>query len=276
MTSKTTILFLAANAKDTASLRLDAEVRTIEEKIRLSPKANSFELISQWAVRPGDVMQILMRYRPDVLHFSGHATHQDEIILEDDRGDSKPVAIARLLDMFSAFKSSIRLVMLNACYSGTCVDVSLQGIDYIVGTNAAVGDKAATEFAGAFYQALAFSYSVPAAFELAKRQITLQGLVGANIFNLHVREGTDSSEPFLKGRAKRKRESTTTVYPVAPKNKRDKTKAVLPLELPISQVDAGTIDDSIIINLPSIGEHLDGMTATRSSSVPIEIQESLQ
>lgn len=60
-----------------------------------------------------------------------------------------------------------------------------------------------------------------------------------------------------------------------PKKTRDKRKGVPTSEQLISPPDGGTIDGSILINIPLIGEH-PGIAVTRSSSVPIEIQESLQ
>jgi hypothetical protein len=57
MTEKIKILFLSAEPVNTARLRLGQEIRDIEEKLRVAPKARSFQLISQWAVRPRDLME---------------------------------------------------------------------------------------------------------------------------------------------------------------------------------------------------------------------------
>jgi hypothetical protein len=277
MASKTKILFLAANARDTSHLRLGEEIRSIDERIRSSAKANSFELISQWAVRPSDVMQALMRYRPAILHFSGHATQNDEILLEDDDGKSKPVAVAELLTMFSAFNKSIRLVVLNACYSNAGLENSSQAIDYVVGSTAVLGDKAALAFAGSFYQALGFGRSVQDAFELAKCDVSLQGFKDAEIFNLLIREGVDASEPFLSGRAKRTKRSTVPNEPIPVANALHDGNVVSTLDqVPTVQADINSIRENVASGLLAIGEYSQGIAVTRSSSVPVEIQESFQ
>jgi len=276
MASKTKILFLTADAVDTSRLRLGAEVREIEEKIRSSPKANSFVLISQWAIRAADIMQVLMRHRPAVVHFSGHATPTDEIILEDDYGKSKPVAIPQLLNMFSAFNDSIRIVVLNACYSSAGLEKYSQSIEYILGADAEMGDQAALKFAGAFYQALGYGYSVQVAYQLAKSQITMQGLVGAENFNLRIRQGVDASEPFLSSPARKKR-STIIVDSVAAENTRGKGSLVsIPEKALTARVDASVgRDDRTGAHGIMAPEH--GVLPTRSSiSVPVEIQESFQ
>ena len=72
---KITILFLAANPKDTDRLRLDEEVRTIDERLRLAQHRDRFNLEQQWAVRTHDILDAMLRYQPDIVHFSGHGSH---------------------------------------------------------------------------------------------------------------------------------------------------------------------------------------------------------
>lgn len=278
MASKTKILFLAANAVDTGTLRLGEEVREIEQKIQSTPNANSFELISKWAVRPRDIIDALMRYRPTIVHFSGHATVEHEIVLEDDDGKSKPVGTSQLVDMLSVFKDSIRLIVLNACYSNVGFEDLSKVIDYIVGTNSALGDRAARIFAASFYQALGFGLSVQTAFELAKCQIKLEGVNGAEIFNLLIREGVDVSEAFVRRRSGRVKASTTTISPTPSKNTEDKGNAVSFLEkIPVLQSDIYVPDQQSNSSLQTIGEYSREAMETRSAkNVPVEIEESLQ
>jgi len=278
MAGKTKILFLAANAVDTGRLRLDVEIREIDQKLRSCPNANSIVLISQWAVRPRDIMEILMRYRPTVVHFSGHASNTSDIIFEDDSGKSKPVEVATLISMLSVFKDSIRMVVLNACFSGVGSTGISKDIDYIVGTTAALGDKAAIKFAASFYQAIGFGYSVQTSFELAKAQITVEGFSGADIFNLLIREGVDGSEPFIKRRSKKAKAPKTTTSPMPPTNVEDKGNVVSTPEEPIaSQPDANIVGQGTAFNFQVSEESAHGAAAMRGAThVPVEIQESLQ
>ena len=50
------ILVLAANPLDTERLRLDAEVRAIDEQLRQGEGDYGFGLHQQWAVRSGDLI----------------------------------------------------------------------------------------------------------------------------------------------------------------------------------------------------------------------------
>ncbi len=79
------ILFLAANPAG-ARLALDEEVREIETKIRTAEHRDTLRLISKWAVRPDDLLQSLNQHRPHIVHFSGHGSPGEEIVLQDPNG----------------------------------------------------------------------------------------------------------------------------------------------------------------------------------------------
>jgi hypothetical protein len=57
------VAFLAANPGDTTRLRLDHEVRTIDERLREAKSTVRLELTSHWAVRVRDVADVMLRYR---------------------------------------------------------------------------------------------------------------------------------------------------------------------------------------------------------------------
>lgn len=78
---KKRILFLAANPNGTNQLALDEECREIEQKIRAAEHRDSLEMITRWAIRPEDLLQYLNEHKPHVVHFSGHGTAEEEIVL---------------------------------------------------------------------------------------------------------------------------------------------------------------------------------------------------
>lgn len=196
MPEKIKILFLAAEPVDTQRLRLGQEIRDIEQKLRAAPKARSFQLISQWAVRPGDLMEALMIHQPTVVHFSGHASG-GKLILENEKGETQLIEGRHLAALLAGFSETLRLVVLNACFTSPGFDVLGGVVDYTVGTISALADSTAIRFSSCFYQALAFGNSVQAAYELAKNQITLEELANPEAFTLLVRRGVDASETFV-------------------------------------------------------------------------------
>src|SRR5690349_17229850 len=111
---KTRILFLAANPAGTTPLALDEECRLITERLRAAEYRDSIQLVTRWATRPSDVLQHLNEVRPHVVHFSGHGTPDERILLMDSDRRPKPVAPAALRRLFAALKDNVRIVVLNA------------------------------------------------------------------------------------------------------------------------------------------------------------------
>src|ERR1700736_375018 len=133
MSSKVTILFLAANPMDSSQLRLDQEIREIHAKIRAAEFRDSFELVSRWAVRPLDLLQAFNEVQPHIVHFSGHGSRNTELLLEDHAGNAMPVAEAALVSLFHNVKDNIRLVLLNACHSEAQAQAISRQIECTVG-----------------------------------------------------------------------------------------------------------------------------------------------
>ena len=203
MTEKIKILFLAANPVDAGyRLRLDEEAREIDEKIQAGSKRDAFEIVSQWAIRPTDLQKALLRHSPDVVHFSGHGSKTQGIILEDPDGNMTPVSKPALTGLFRILKDNIKIVFLNACHSKVQIDGLRETIDFTVAMNIAIGDKTAVIFASYFYQALAFGRSVLEAFELAKNQLELEGIDESKTPELLVRDGVDAAKAYLMKQAK--------------------------------------------------------------------------
>jgi len=200
MTEKIRILFLAASPLDFAPLRLDEEIRAIDKHIQTGSRRNSFQLIPQFAARWDDLQEALLRHQPHIVHFSGHGSQAEEISVMDDQGTNHPVDKASLVELFEILKDNIRIVVLNACYSKPQADAIGRIIDYTIGMNKAIGDKAAIAFAGAFYRALSFDRSVRDAFRLGKSRLGGGNIAGADTPELNWRQGVNPDEPFLQQR----------------------------------------------------------------------------
>lgn len=173
---KIRILFVSANPTSTTTLKLDEEVREIEAKIRAAQHRDSLELITKWAVRPDDLLQSLNQHKPHVVHFSGHGSSTEEIILLDNQGKPKPVSKEALVSLFRTLKDNIRVVLLNACFSQPQAEAITGEIDCAIGMMRAIGDDAAITFAASFYRAIGFGRSVKDAFDQGKTALLLEGI----------------------------------------------------------------------------------------------------
>lgn len=170
------ILFIAANPSDATRLRLDKEIREIDARIQQTPLRDQIEVISHWAVGVRDLQNLLLRHKPDIVHFSGHSNSSSEIILEDNFGNSHPVSVGSLSELFSVLNKGIRCVVLNACFLEKQAEEIAKHVDFVIGTSKEITDSAAINFSFAFYQALGFGESIEVAFKLGRNQISLENL----------------------------------------------------------------------------------------------------
>ena len=198
MDDKIRILFLAADPLNVGYRpRLGEEIREIGREIRAGSNRESFDLKSEWAVRPSDLQTVLLQHNPHIVHFSGHGSRYQGIILEDDDGNMHPVGKKVLADLFRLVGGNLRVVVLNACFTRIQGEVFQQVVDYTIGMNKAIGDQAAVAFSAAFYRALAFGHSVQQAYGLAKNQLDLLKIPESKKIEILIREGVDASKPFL-------------------------------------------------------------------------------
>ena len=102
-----TILVLAANPKDTPPLRLEEEIREIDNGLQRSQKRDEFILKQKLAVRASDVRRAVLDYRPNIVHFCGHGSGEEGIALEDESGQATLVGTEALSGFFELFASHL-------------------------------------------------------------------------------------------------------------------------------------------------------------------------
>jgi len=170
------ILFLAANPSDTDPLKLNREIKVIKEKVRETEFGSLFHIQKHSGVRADQLHDFLLKYKPDIVHFSGHASSSSELVVETSAGQSQRVSRKAIGNLFRLLPRHIRFVVLNACYTEYQAQAIAEHIEWVVGMSKAISDSSAIEFAGSFYQALGYGYSVGNAFELARNHLALTGL----------------------------------------------------------------------------------------------------
>jgi hypothetical protein len=226
--TKHIILFLAANPLGTDRLALDEEARAIQLELERSGCRERFELVTRWAARPLDLLRELRKLKPTVVHFSGHGgrgagiapssapgrrrdlTGEPAAIGGGGQPDASPglyfqgagdrsqlVSTAALEQTFGAAGASVKLVVLNACYSESQADALVAHVGCVVGIGGAIRDDSARSFATGFYGALGERESVAAAFRQGSAAIRLDGLPDAEQPRLKCRDGVDAERLVL-------------------------------------------------------------------------------
>jgi len=95
---------------------------------------------------------------------------------ENKVGKTHPIEPDALAALFEQFSDQVNCVVLNACYSETQANAIANHIDYVIGMNEAINDKAAIAFSIGFYQALGAGRTIEEAYKLGCVQIRLQGI----------------------------------------------------------------------------------------------------
>jgi hypothetical protein len=209
--TKNTILFLAADPAGTDEFALGRQARAIHEELERAGGRHRFELVTRWAPTPLDLLRELRRVRPMVVHFAGSgqqsAAHRPGQALIGDRFgglffqglDGRPrfVATSALQEMFGAAGSSVKLVVLNGCYSELQAEALLQHVDCVVGTRGTVDPAAAKAYAIGFFGGLGEHESVATAHKQGCAAVSLEGLHDGDRPRLKVRPGVDAGKLVL-------------------------------------------------------------------------------
>lgn len=167
------VLFLASNPVMTTSLQIDEEVRALSKVLREAKFGDRFELEQQWAVRIGDLEELLFRIKPTIVHFSGHSMRTGDLVLHDEYGREKSVPKVPVGKLFSILKKDIRCVVLNSCFSFEQAFEISNTIECVVGIKNEISDSVAKLFSISFYQALGYGESVQKAFEIARLSLEM-------------------------------------------------------------------------------------------------------
>lgn len=190
------ILFLAANPLDETRLALADESAAIEDVIEDSALRDRIEVKSRMETRPAAVLKLLIREKPQIVHFSGHGGG-GELMLVDEQGLATPLTSLQIETLFGAAGGSIRVAVFNACYSETQARAISRHVDCAIGMKEAISDAAAQSFSELFYRAIGDGESVEVAFIRGRAQIAIDTPGEEANLVLLPRWGVHPSEVFL-------------------------------------------------------------------------------
>ena len=211
MARRNPILFLAADPTGTDEFALGRQARAIQEELERTEWRDRFELVTRWAPTPLDLLRELRKIKPMVVHFAGSgqqaANHRPGQGLVGDRfgglffrgtdGTPRFVASTALQEMFDAAGKSVRLVVLNGCFSELQAEALLLHVDCVVGTRGTVAPTSAMAYASGFFGGLGDCESVETAHKHGCAAVSLEGLHDNERPQLKVRGGVDAAKLIL-------------------------------------------------------------------------------
>jgi len=192
------VLFLAASSGDRTRQALDEDIHAIDARVHGAGQVNRLEFVSQRPARFEDLSGILRRERPQILHFRGHGDPAGQILSIANNGKPEPVSAEMLAQLLAELKDTVRVVVLDACYSESRATEMVKEVRWAVGMSPGIGEEAAVTFASEFYRGVAQGRSVQDAFDLGVDRLVGEGVAGAEgLVRLHKRPGVDPSESVL-------------------------------------------------------------------------------
>ena len=187
----TVVLFLSANPDAKSPLQVEKEQNRIvkvrngsrhQDKVRIEglPDTDLLEFTKS-----------LRLHAPLIVHFAGHGDVDGSLLMRDEnqkKYNMRPEGVAKLVLLE---KATVRLVVLNACYSSALADLLVAEIDCVVGMSAAVSDVAAILFSQTFYGTLFDGDTVARAFSAGEAAVRARYPDEAGVPVLKARRGFD-------------------------------------------------------------------------------------
>ncbi|RCJ18396.1 hypothetical protein A6S26_28970 [Nostoc sp. ATCC 43529] len=158
------ILIVSANPQDRNRRLVHEEAREIQAGLERAKIQEHFAIIITSAERFDDLRRAILDQEPQIIDLYGYGEGNQGFALEDNTGKIQLVSSESLSSLFSLFPS-IECVLLNGCYDEAQAEAISQHIDYVIGINQALGERAAIEFAVGFYHALAAGRSYEDAYK---------------------------------------------------------------------------------------------------------------
>lgn len=168
---KVKVLFMSSSPKDAAALELNKEFNNLEDTHLRATLRQQFSVRPVLDVQKRKMLDILLKQKPQIIHFSGHGSGSDGLLFFSESGYSDLVGGEELAQLFRQFNDMISCVVLNACYSETQAVAIAQYIPNVIGSNNAIGDDVAVVFSQGFYTALFEGESYESAFNKAMAQV---------------------------------------------------------------------------------------------------------
>jgi hypothetical protein len=185
----------------------DGELRVAREQARIRvavERALHRDLIT-FDTRPSatieDLMDGISRFRPHVVHFSGHGNEHLIAFEQDvDAPHDQPALVSAeaFAQALSATDDPPRLVLLNSCDSAVQIDpLVIKVTPFAIGMTDEIEDGDAITYATQFYAAVANGQSILAAHDAGKAMLALSGLPSQDLPVLVCRQGFDPRSAVL-------------------------------------------------------------------------------
>ncbi len=170
---KIKVLLLAASPYGMDASHYDKEFEMIKNKLEIEGFSKRLSIKRVLDTTSRTLLANLMKYKPDVVHFSGHSNLEGIFLVDSDK-NAVLVSPKKLGEVFKIFSEDVSCVVLNSCFSLPQAEKINEHIRYVIGTTNEILAKSAFEFSANFYEALGRGYDIDTAFHIGKAGATIE------------------------------------------------------------------------------------------------------
>ena len=181
-------------------LRVGREQKRIRSAVESALHRDQIELDVRPAATTADLLDGITKFRPHVVHFSGHS-NDDLIVFEDETDEPHEgviVTARAFARAISATDDPPLLVLLNSCRSAAQIDdLVAQVVPFAIGMADSIEDADAISYAAQFYAAVANGQSINSSHLSGQAALELAGLDSADLPTLAWAPDVDPSTTVL-------------------------------------------------------------------------------
>ena len=145
---------------------MQGQLKRTKESIAKAKFGQSVGLTGVFNITLDQMLVELNNRSPDVLHLSGKQ-EGGNVKMHNARGKLTPICAERLAEILASYQKSLRLVILDTCFSLPQARTIVKKVDMAIGVASAIADPVAIDFFAMFYNAVASGVSIKHAHELA-------------------------------------------------------------------------------------------------------------
>src|SRR3569833_2263912 len=191
---------LILGAASGGDLRVGREQKRIRAAVESALHRDYIELDVRPAATTGDLLDGITKFRPHVVHFSGHSD-DDLIEFEDELDEHHEGVIVTARAFAAAVKATDDpplLVLLNSCNSAAQNDNLVEQVaPFAIGMADEIDDGDAIVYAAQFYAAVANGQSIKSAHLSGQAALELAGLSGTELPTLAWAQDVDPATAVL-------------------------------------------------------------------------------
>ncbi|MBU8579004.1 hypothetical protein [Brevibacterium luteolum] len=195
---KLRVLLLGASSE--GDLRVGREQKRIRSAVESALHRDLIDLDVRPAATASDLLNGITKFRPHVVHFSGHS-NEDLIVFEHDTDaphEGQVVTARAFSRAIAATDDPPLLVLLNACKSAAQIDqLVAEVVPFAIGMADSIDDGDAINYAAQFYASIANGQSVRSAHLSGQAALEMAGLDGAELPTLAAAADVDPGAAIL-------------------------------------------------------------------------------